>query len=115
MPADLWYAGVVVDTNTKSIIATVIGTGLSLAMVILTAIGGINDRIDDLNNRIDDLNRRIDDVQMELRDFRREVHDRFTDLEARVRNVEIAFAKVDQRLLIIERIVLPTPPDPPSE
>ena len=34
--------------------------------------------------------------------------------DTRLRNVEIAFGKVDQRLLIIERVVLPTP-EPPAE
>ena len=32
--------------------------------------------------------------------------------DTRLRNVEIAFGKVDQRLLIIERFVLPTPEQP---
>ena len=34
--------------------------------------------------------------------------------DTRLRNVEIAFDKVDRRLLIIERFVLPTP-DQPAE
>ena len=34
-------------------------------------------------------------------------------LDERVRNVEIALAQVDQRLLTIERVVLPAP-EPPA-
>ena len=37
----------------------------------------------------------------------RAVHDRLDRLDDRLRAVEIAFGKVDQRLLTIERIVLP--------
>ena len=42
---------------------------------------------------------------------------RIDGLDERVRNVEIAVAKVEQRLLTIERVVLPAPepPAPPSD
>ena len=77
---------------------------------------GSNDRIDDVNTRIDgvnnDVNTRIDDLRTELRSFRAEVNDRMERFDTRLRNVEIAFGKVDQRLLIIERFVLPTPEQP---
>ncbi|MCY4661956.1 MAG: hypothetical protein OXF93_19435 [Acidobacteria bacterium] len=39
----------------------------------------------------------------------RAVHERLDRLDDRLRAVEIAFGKVDQRLLTIERIVLPAP------
>ena len=60
------------------------------------------------------VNTRIDDVRNDLRDFRTEVNARMNGFDTRLRNVEIAFGKVDQRLLIIERVVLPTP-EPPAE
>jgi hypothetical protein len=58
------------------------------------------------------VNTRIDDLRTELRSFRAEVNDRMERFDTRLRNVEIAFGKVDQRLLIIERFVLPTPEQP---
>ena len=67
-----------------------------------------------LSMQIVGVNTRIDDVRNVLRDFRTEVNARMNGFDTRLRNVEIAFGKVDQRLLIIERVVLPTP-EPPAE
>ena len=80
----------------------------------------VNGRIDDLdasvNGRIDDLdtsvNGRIDDLRTDVRDFRAEVNTRLDAFDTRLRNVEIAFGKVDQRLLTIERVVLPASDQP---
>ena len=122
-----------VSTDTKWIIGTVLGTGLALVTTLLTIasllfaqlgsvntriddmntrIDDMNTRIDDMNTRIDDMNTRIDDMRGEFRDFRTEVRGRMEGFDTRLRNVEIAFGKVDQRLLIIERFVLPTPEQP---
>ena len=114
------------STDTKWIIGTVVGTGLAIVTTLLTIasltfaqfgsvntrIDDMNTRIDDMNTRIDDMNTRIDDMRGEFRDFRTEVNDRMEGFDTRLRNVEIAFGKVDQRLLIIERFVLPTPEQP---
>ena len=81
-----------------AIITTIVGTGAVLAGLLLTSIAGVNAR--------------IDDVRGELRNFRSEVNTRMDGFDTRLRNVEIAFGKVDQRLLIIERFVLPTPEQP---
>ena len=91
-----------------------------LAGLLLTSIAGVNSRIDDLdsslNGRVDNLdsslNGRIDYLRSELQNFRAEVNTRMAGFDTRLRNVEIAFGKVDQRLLIIERFVLPTPEQP---
>ena len=40
------------------------------------------------------------------------IETRLDGLDERLRNVEIAFGKVDQRLLTIERIILPAPEQP---
>ena len=107
------------SSDTKWVIGTVIGTGLAIVTAVLTVagllfaqFGGLNNRIDDVNNRIDDMGTRIDDMRTEVRGFRTEVTDRMAGFDTRLRNVEIAFGKVDQRLLIIERFVLPTPEQP---
>ncbi len=100
------------SSDTKWIVGTGIGivgailtTGVGLAALMISLIAGVNTR--------------VDDVRGELRDFRTEVNARMEGFDARMegfdarlRNVEVAFGKVDQRLLIIERFVLPTPEQP---
>ena len=126
--------------DTKWIVGTGIGivvailtTGVGLAGLMIALNAGVNTRFDDVNARIDDVSARIDDVNArfddvnarfddvnariddlgaDLRDFRTEVNARMEGFDTRLRNVEIAFGKVDQRLLIIERFVLPTPEQP---
>ena len=84
--------------DTKAIIGTVIGTGLVLAVLLSAQIAAVNGRIDDLISRIDDLSGRISGLETDVR-----------SMNARLRAVEIAFGKLDQRLLTIERAVLPAP------
>ena len=82
-------------SDTRTIVLTIVGTGVGLAVlltgVMFALIGGVNDRIDDLSTRMDRMETRLD------------------GMDERLRNVEIAFGKVDQRLLTIERVVLPGP------
>ena len=52
------------------------------------------------------------DVRADIRDLRadlRDTQERLDRFDDRLRGVEIAFGKVDQRLLTIERVVLPAP------
>ncbi len=86
----------IVSSDTKAVIGTIVGTGLVMAGLLLTQVAGVNSRIDDVNTRIGDMNARMARIEMRLDGF-----------DERLRNVEIAFAKVDQRLLTIERVVLP--------
>ena len=51
------------------------------------------------------LNNRIDDVNVQIAVLREDVR----GMDGRLRAVEVAFGKVDQRLLTIERVVLPAP------
>ena len=76
-----------------AVITTIVGTGGVLAGLILTQIGALNARIDDLR----------DDVRDDMREIRATL-ERF---DARLDAIEVALAKLDQRLLTIERIVLP--------
>ena len=69
-----------------------------LTGVMFALIGGVNARIDDLSARVDRIETRMDRIETRLDGF-----------DERLRNVEIAFGKVDQRLLTIERVVLPGP------
>ena len=83
----------------------IVGTALVLAGLLSTQIVGVNARIDDLRadltTQIAGVNARIDRIETRLDGF-----------QERLRNVEIAFAKVDHRLLTIERIILPAPEQP---
>ncbi len=100
------------STDTKAIIGTIVGTGLVMAGLLSAQISignaSLNTRIDDVNNRIDDvidgMHRRMDRIEVRL--------DRFDE---RLRAVEIAFGKIDQRLETLERAILPTAPPPPAD
>ena len=91
----------------------IIGTILVVAGLLSAQIAGVNTRIDDLRA---ELTTRIDDLRAELTTRMDRLEARIDGLDERVRNVEIALAKVDQRLLTIERVVLPAPgpPAPPA-
>ena len=118
----------------------VIGTLVLLAGLMSAQFVGVNARIDDVNTRFDDLradmNARFDDLRadmnvrfdavdarfdavnarmdrMEARMDR--IETRLDGFDERLRNVEIAFGKVDQRLLTLERILLPAPEQPDEQ
>ena len=73
----------------------IIGTLVVLVGLLSAQIAGVNARVDDVRA---DLGGRIDRIETRLDGF-----------DERLRLVEIAFGKVDQRLLTIERVVLPAP------
>ncbi len=78
----------------------VIGTMVVLAGLVVWRVDAgfavVNVRMDRLDTRMDRLDTRMDRIEARL-----------DGLDERLRNVEIAFGKVDQRLLTIERVVLP--------
>ncbi len=91
---------------------TIIGVALATVIAIVTMVNGnVNARVGDLradmNTRIADVNTRINDLAADLRDFRTEVNSRMDGFDARLRAVEIAFAKIDQRLATLERAIIP--------
>ena len=83
-------------TDSRMIIATVVGTGIAMTTVIVAFVGiiagGINDRIDDVNatvnNRISDMNSRFDDLNDS-------VNTRFDDLND---SVNTRFDAVNRRI-----------------
>ena len=109
------------SNDTKWIIGTIVPAILVVAGLLSAQIAGVNARIDDLladlTARMDRLEARlearIDDLRAELTTRMDRLGGRIDGLDERVRNVEIALAKVDQRLLTIERVVLPAP-EPPA-
>ena len=80
------------SSDTKWIIGTIVPAILVVAGLLSVQIAGVNARIDDLNARLERLE---PDVR---------------GMDARLRSVEVAFAKVDQRLETLERAILPAAP-----
>ena len=85
----------------------IIGTAVVLAGLLSAQIAGVNARIDDVHARIGDvhadLTDRIDRIDARID----RIETRLDGFDERLRNVEIAFGKVDQRLLTLERVILP--------
>ena len=112
------------STDTKWIVGTgaaiilsVVGTGVALGGLLSVQFGA---RFDDVNARFDDVNARFDDLRADLTaeiatvkaDLSGEiavVRDDLRRMDDRLRAVEIAFGKVDQRLETLERLHLPGP------
>ena len=114
-----------------AVILSVVGTGVALGVFLLSGVNarfeGVNARFDDVDARFDDVNTRIDDLRTDLTarmdDLRTDLTTRIeavevdlagvrTDLrrfDDRLRAVEIAFGRVDQRLATLERLHLPGP------
>ena len=94
-------------------ISLLLGVG---AIVVTLGVGtcSTNARIDDVNRRFDDVDRRFDDLSAsvnrrfdQVRADIRELGADHVRFDERLRAVEVTFGKVDQRLLTIERVVLP--------
>ena len=104
----------------------VIGTIIVAAGLLSAQISGVNTRIDDVNAnltaRIDDVNAnltaqidnvnvnltaQIDNVNINLTAQIDVLRDDMRGLDGRLRAVEVAFGKVDQRLATLERAVIP--------
>ena len=103
-----------------AIILSVVGTGVALGGLLSGQFTAINGRFDDVNARFDDVNARFDDlradltaeiatVKADLSGEIAEVRDDLRRMDDRLRAVEIAFGKVDQRLETLERLHLPGP------
>ena len=79
-----------------------VGSAIGLGLLLLALFANFNARFDDLGPQIAEL--------------RAEVRAGMRRLDDRLRAVEIAFGKVDQRLLTLERILIPDPdPGAPDE
>ena len=95
-----------------------VGTAVVLAGLLSAQIAGVNARVDDLRidltTQIAGVNARVEDVRTDLNARMDRIETRLDGFDERLRNVEISFGRVDQRLLTIERIILPAPdqPDP---
>ena len=99
------------DRNAQWIIGTIIAVGLALAAQTSSLRSEMNQRFSEVNQRFAQLdaemNQRFAQLEAEMNQRFAEVNRRLDAFDERLRAVEIAFAKVDQRLRTIERIVLP--------
>ena len=96
-----------------AIILSVVGTGVALGGLLSVQFTAIDARFDDVNARIDDLRAdltaEIAAVKADLSGEIAVVRDDLRRMDDRLRAVEIAFGKVDQRLETLERLHLPGP------
>ena len=107
------------------------GSALGLGVLLLALFANFNARFDDQSAQIAGLRTEIadlrDDMTGQVADLRADMTGQIADLRAdmtgqiadlrddmrrlddRLRAVEIAFGKVDQRLLTLERVLIPAP------
>ena len=106
-----------------------VGSAFGLGVLLLALFANFNVRLDDFSARLDDFSARllIDGQSAQITDLRADVTGQIVDLRAevragvrrledRLRAVDVAFGKVDQRLLTLERVLIPAPgPGAPDE
>ena len=121
-------------TDVDHIVQWTVGSAIGLGLLLLALFANFNARFDDFSARFDDqsaqiadlrtgqagLAGQIDDLRTEMTgqiaDLRAEVRADVRRLDDRLRAVEVAFGKVDQRLLTLERVLIPAPdPGAPDE
>ena len=92
----------------------IIGTILAAAVALGVQNAAIRDDVRDVRADVRALDARltteIANLRAEVTEQIRALDSRMDALDGRLRNVEIAFGKVDQRLLTIERVLLPARP-----
>ena len=104
------------SNDTKAIIGTIVAAAVSLGGLLSAQFAGVNTRIDDLRteliDRIDtvktDLSNEIATVKADLSADNADIRTDLRRMDDRLRAVEIAFGKVDQRLETLERLHRPS-------
>ncbi len=93
-----------------------VGSAIGLGLLLLALFANFNARFDDQSAQMAGLRAEMAGLRAEMADLRADVTGQMADLRAdvrrlddRLRAVEIAFGKVDQRLLILERVLIPAP------
>ena len=109
------------DRNSQWIIGTILTVAIALSMQMAGLRADINQLRNETNQRFSLVENEMNQIRTEINQLRTEMNQRFSEMnrrlesfDERLRAVEIAFAKVDQRLEIIERVVLPDAPAPPE-
>ena len=107
---------------------TIIGTGLAITTIIVSTIavvaGGINNHLatitgqmgvmnGQINELRNEMNGRFDTTNGRIHELRNDMREDHREFGTRLRNVEIEFGKVEQRLETLERAVIPQAPAAP--
>ena len=95
------------DRNSQWTIGTILAVAIALSMQISMQTAGLRAEMNQLRTEMNQL-------RTEMNQRFSEMNRRLDSFDERLRAVEIGFAKVDQRLEIIERVVLPDAPAPPE-
>ena len=90
------------SNDTRAIIGTIVAAAVSLGGLLSVQFAGVNTRIDDLRTEIATVKADLSADNADIRNDLRRMDDR-------LRAVEIAFGKVDQRLETLERLHRPAP------
>lgn len=85
-------------TDTKAIIGTILATAIAIGGLLINRIGNVETEVRTLRT---ELTGRID----RLRD---EMLENYHRLDGRMRTIEQGFARIDQRLDTLERVVIPS-------
>ena len=96
--------------DTKVIIGTVVGTNLAVLALLSAQLASVNGRLDGGRADMPDVQSSLRSEMRDLRGEMREMRAAMDRFDARLDAVEVALGKVDQRLLTIERVVLPAAP-----
>ncbi len=83
------------NSDTKVLLSAILGTAVAVIAVVVTLFGGV---------RAD-----IRDLRADLREMRNDMREDHARFDTRLDAVEVELGKVGQRLLTIERVVLPGP------
>lgn len=102
------------DKNTRWIIGTTITVAFALSAQMAVMISMISGLREDTNQRFNQIEQRFSQVEQRFDDRFNRMEQRLDGFDERLRAVEIAFAKVDQRLSTLERSLLPSAPDAPN-
>ena len=86
-----------------------VGSALGLGVLLLALFANVNARFDDQSAQIAGLRTEIADLRADMTGQIADLRDDMRRLDDRLRAIEIAFGKVDQRLLTLERVLIPAP------
>ena len=86
-----------------------VGSALGLGVLLLALFANFNARFDAQSAQIAGLRTEIADLRDDMTGQIADLRDDMRRLDDRLRAVEIAFGKVDQRLLTLERVLIPAP------
>ena len=102
------------DRNSQWTIGTILTVAIALSLQIGMQMSGLRAEMNQLRTEMNQLRTEMNQRFSEMNQRFSEMNRRLDSFDERLRAVEIGFAKVDQRLEIIERVVLPDAPAPPE-